>query len=190
MHPIHPPTGGGKKQRHVPRKIFLASSDTDPYRSAANEEQQRRASRWQWKRIFSQKARMGLVSTHARCPTPMAEGRAGGRGEDRFSLRSYEVPSTSLDPREVSLLSPSRRPYLSSSRSTTYTTITTLPSRTVSLRITDAVRSLPRTSSTRGSAQFRSWNRRALVSPEISTPDQTIVYYFFLSNFSAFLTLL
>lgn len=41
-----------------------------------------------------------------------------------------------------------------------------------------------------GSAQFRSWNRRALVSPEISTPDQTIVYYFFLSNFSAFLTLL
>lgn len=119
----------------------------------------------------------------------LRQWQRGGRGEDRFSLRSYEVPSTSLDPREVSLLSPSRRPYLSSSRSTTYTT-TTLPSRTVSLRITDAVRSLPRTSSTRGSAQFRSWNRRALVSPEISTPDQTIVYYFFLSNFSAFLTLL
>lgn len=134
---------------------------------------------------------MGLVG-HPRSMS-YANGRGAGGGEDRFSLRSYEVPSTSLDPREVSLLSPSRRPYLSSSRSTDVHYHHTFESNgfpannrcgplITAYLVNQGIRSIPKLESL--------LLDRALVSPEISTPGQTIVYYFFFPNFPSFLTLL
>lgn len=102
---------------------------------------------------------MGLVG-HPRSMS-YANGRgAGGRTGGKtgsLSGRTRSLPPASI--RARSLFSrPLDDPTYRRLVRPTYTT-TTLSSRTVSLRITDAARSLPRTSSTRGSSQFRSWNR-------------------------------
>lgn len=107
---------------------------------------------------------MGLVGTHARCPTPMVEGRGARRGKTgSLSGRTRSPPRSA---RGLSSLALSTT--LPIVVSFDQRTATTLPSRTVSLRITDEARSLPRTSSTEGIRSIPKLESRARVSGDFN----------------------
>lgn len=132
---------------------------------------------------------MGLVGTHARCPTPMVEGRGARRGKTgSLSGRTRSPPWSA---RGLSSLALSTT--LPIVVSFDQRTATTLPSRTVSLRITDEARSLPRTSSTEGIRSIPKLESRARVSGDFNAGpnDRVLLLSFqFSSLFCKFFHLL